>query len=115
MIVAATLALLCTLLLPWGGAGGGQAFKVPLVFCPLVMLPWAYPVIRAWQGYPMRRWLALACCALALLWGLFLLLLGAMGNSSADQPHSMWASIPFLACAFAFWRSVTLYIRDQSR
>lgn len=113
LIVTAAMALLCTLLLPWGGGGG--AYRIQLLLSPLVMLPWAYPVARAWQGQPMRRWLALGCCAVTLLWALFGLILGLSETFSTNEPGLLMVSLPALACALAFLFSVRLYTREQTR
>lgn len=111
IIAAAAVTLLCALL-PWGD---GATFKVQLVFAPLVMLPWAYPVARAWHGRPMRRWLALGCCAIALLWALFMLMLGVGDLTKGRDPTLLVSGLLMLACALAYQYSLMLYTRDQGR
>lgn len=113
LIVTAAVALLCTLLLPWGA--DGMAYGAQLLLSPLVMLPWVYPVTRAWQGRPMRRWLALGCCTVVLLWGLIMLIPGLSTAISESEPGLLMARLPALACALAFLFSVRLYTREQTR
>lgn len=111
LFATAWLALFFTLL-PWAD---GPGYKLQLVAVPLVMLPWAYPVRRAQEGRPMRRSLALFCCAVALLWALILLVLGIGVAASAHEPTLLVAGLCTLACALAFQYSVGLYVRDQPR
>lgn len=108
LIATAWLALLFTLL-PWGD---GLGYKLQLPAVPLVMLPWAYPVMRAREGRPMRRGLALFCCAVALLWALLLLVVGMAALE--HWPMLLVAGLGTLACALAFQYSAGLYIRDQT-